>query len=91
MALGATRADVRSLIIKSVVRPVAIGIVAGMGMGMAWWLATFLQAFVFEVDARDPWTSGIVAALLLGSALVAAWLPARRAARTDPAAVLRAL
>ncbi len=89
MALGATRADVRSLIIKSVVRPVAIGIVAGMGM--AWWLATFLQAFVFEVDARDPWTSGIVAALLLGSALVAAWLPARRAARTDPAAVLRAL
>lgn len=87
MALGATRADVRSLIIKSVVRPVAVGIVAGMAL--AWWLAKFLQAFVFEVDARDPWTSGIVALTLLATVVLGVSLPARRAANTDPSIVLR--
>jgi ABC-type antimicrobial peptide transport system permease subunit len=87
MALGATRADVRSLIVRSVVRPVSIGIVAGIGI--AWWLAQFLQAFVFEIDARDPWTSGLVAVVLLVTVVIGVAIPARRAANTDPSIVLR--
>jgi putative ABC transport system permease protein len=88
MALGATRADVRRLIVRSVVRPVAVGIAAGIGA--AWWLGRFLQAFVFEVDARDPWTSVLVSMVLLATAVLGVSLPARRAANTDPSIVLRA-
>lgn len=87
MALGATRADVRRLIIRSVTRPVTIGIVAGLAT--AWWLGKFLQAFVFEVDVRDPWTAGIVALILLATVVLGVSLPARRAANTDPSIVLR--
>jgi ABC-type antimicrobial peptide transport system permease subunit len=66
-----------------------IGSVAGLLA--TWWAAQFLQAYLFEVDARDPVTYGLVALTLIVAAVVAAWLPARRAARTDPVTVLRAL
>src|SRR5690606_3070010 len=89
LTLGATRDDVRGLILRGVVQPVIVGTV--LGLAAAWWLAQFLQAFVFEVDARDPWTATLVAAMLVLTAVLAGWLPARRAARTDPAIVLRAL
>jgi putative ABC transport system permease protein len=87
MALGATKADVRGLVVTTLVRPVMLGIVAGIAA--AWWLAKFLQAFIFEVDARDPWTSGLVALMLLATGLLGVSLPARRAANTDPSIVLR--
>jgi len=45
---------------------------------------------LYQVDARDPLTLTIVVIVLLASTALAAWLPARRAARLDPAAVLRA-
>jgi putative ABC transport system permease protein len=89
LTLGATRTGVHALFLKGAVRPVIAGVL--LGIAMAWWLARFLQAFVFEVDARDPWTLLLVAVVLLMTAVLAAWLPARRAARTDPATVLRAL
>jgi ABC-type antimicrobial peptide transport system permease subunit len=89
LALGATGRDLRQLIIGAALRPVAIGTVAGL-MG-AWWTARFLQAFVFDVDARNPWTYAVVALVLVGTAMLAAWRPAQRAAKTDPTTVLRAL
>ena len=89
LALGATRRDIRRGVIGGAVRPVLAG--AAAGVIAAWWAAQFLQAYLFEVDARDPWTLAFVAGTLLLTAIVAAWLPARRAARTDPASVLRAI
>jgi predicted permease len=86
-ALGADGRDLRRLVFVEAVRPMALGIAAGCLM--TWWAATFLQAFLFEVDARDPWTYLLVGAVLLATAMLATWIPARRAARTDPAAVLR--
>jgi predicted permease len=88
LALGATRGDIRRHVIGGAVRPVLAGSAAGLVA--AWWAAQFLQAYLFEVDARDPWTLALVSLVLIATAVVAAWLPARRAARTDPANVLRA-
>jgi ABC-type lipoprotein release transport system permease subunit len=64
---------------------VAIGLVA------AWWAAVFLQSFLRDVDARDPWMLAFVAAVLVLTSVVAAWIPASRAARVEPARVLRAI
>ncbi len=44
---------------------------------------------LFQVNARDPWSLTAAPALLLATALTAAWLPARRAARIDPVRTLR--
>jgi predicted permease len=88
MALGATQREIRGLVIRDALRPVAIGV--GAGLVAAYWAATFAQTLVYETDVRDPWTLAVVAGVLLASAGLAAWLPARRASRVDPAVVLRA-
>jgi ABC-type lipoprotein release transport system permease subunit len=67
---------------------VIVGILAGLIV--TYWAAKFLQSFLYQVDARDPVTYVLVALALIATAIMAAWLPARRAARTDPATVLRA-
>jgi hypothetical protein len=88
LALGATASDLKNLVVGAALRPVAIGAVAGLLVG--WWAATLLRAFLFEVDVHDPWTFGLVVLVLFVASGLAAWLPAKRAARTDPVAVLRA-
>ena len=87
LAIGGSPADVRRLVFRDSLRPVLIGTIAGL-VG-AWWAAQFVQTFLHQVDARDPWTLAFVAGLLIATSILAAWLPARRAARTDPAVVLR--
>jgi putative ABC transport system permease protein len=87
LTMGATAADIRQLVIRRALRPVLIGSAAGLVA--TWWAARYIQGFLFEVDAHDPWTLGLVALVLIITAVVAVWLPARRAARTDPTAVLR--
>jgi ABC-type lipoprotein release transport system permease subunit len=67
---------------------VLIGVLAGVVL--AWWAGKFLQTFLYQVDARDPWTLALVALTLVVTAAAAAWFPARRASRLDPAVVLRA-
>jgi predicted permease len=88
MALGATSRDLRVLVIREALTPVFCGVAAGAVL--AFWAAKFLQSFLYQLDARDPWTLAIVSLVLLTSAAVAAWVPARRASATDPVAVLRA-
>jgi putative ABC transport system permease protein len=88
-ALGARPRALQMLVLRGAAAAAAIGV--GLGLILAFSSAVLLQAFLHEVDARDPWTYALVAFVLVATAVVAAWLPARRAARTDPAAVLRAV
>jgi predicted permease len=88
LAIGGSRGTVQWLIIRQTVTPVLVGLIAGL-CG-TYWAASFVQSFLFQVDARDPITLTIVVIVLLASTALAAWLPARRAAQLDPAAVLRA-
>jgi predicted permease len=87
LTLGALPAEVTRLMLSNAVRPIAAGL--GIGILAAWWAGAFLQEFLHQVDARDPWTLAMVVAVLLVTAITAAWVPAYRAGRTDPAEVLR--
>ncbi len=87
MALGATPARVRNLVLRQGGALVACGIVLGLGAGLG--LARLLADRLFGVSFADP-ASWIASALLVGTvALFACWLPARRAAATDPLIALR--
>jgi ABC-type lipoprotein release transport system permease subunit len=68
-------------------RPVVSGIV--LGLGAAYWMETLLASFLYGVQPRDPAAYDVVTVILLVTTIAAAWLPARRAVRTDPVAVLR--
>jgi putative ABC transport system permease protein len=88
VSLGATPRDLWRLLIRDTVRPAVVGVVSGLFA--AYWGAEFLQSFLYGVAARDPWTFAGVAGGLVTSATAAAWLPARRASKTDAAIALRA-
>jgi putative ABC transport system permease protein len=60
-----------------------------LGLLGAWWLTRFMSTRVFAVEPQDPWAFGGAALLLLAAWAVACHLPARRATRVDPLAVLR--
>jgi len=87
MALGARGADVVALLMKESLRRVAAG--AGLGLVAAWGLTRVLSAMLFEVAPRDGVTFAVTALLLAAVALLATWLPARRATRVDPMVALR--
>ena len=87
IALGAQRTDVLFLVLKEASSLLAIGLVSGL---VASWFATrAIQAFLFGVDRHDPMTILSVCALLAVSGLIAAMIPARRAASIDPMQALR--
>jgi putative ABC transport system permease protein len=88
MALGADRADV----VGMVVRRGTARAVAGLGIGVLVALqgARMLQSALFEVSPTDPGMVAAAALLLLVVAVVACWLPGRRAARIQPAEVVAA-
>jgi putative ABC transport system permease protein len=87
VALGATRGEVARMMIREGMAPVAAGLLVGLAGGLA--AGRLLAAHLFAVRAADPWTC-LGAMLLLGAiALLANWLPARRAARIDPLVALR--
>jgi ABC-type antimicrobial peptide transport system permease subunit len=88
LALGATAGDIRRLVLGDGARLALAGVAAGV-VGAA--LTTrLIRSQLFETSALDPATYAAVPALLAGLALVAAWLPARRATRIDPLSVMRA-
>ena len=86
-----TAAGVYTESVRLVFRRVGVFIVAGLAVGVAgsWWAATFIAPLLFQVEARDPMTFSGTAAVLVAVGVLAAWVPARRAARLDPATVLR--
>ena len=87
MALGAGPGAVLWSILGRAAGYVAGGLALGLTGG--WALATLIAGFLFQVHPHDPWLYASVAVVLLGTGLAAAFLPARRAARTDPLLVLR--
>ena len=87
MALGARPADVLSLMISAGMKPAMLGVAVGIAAGLA--MARVLDAFLFGVTSRDPFTYAAVAAMLLWVALAACAIPARRAAKVDPLIALR--
>jgi len=88
MALGARTADVQRLVVGEAVRLSAAGLLAGLAAALL--LTRLMSSLLYEVPAHDPLTYAAVGPLLALVTLVAAWLPARRAARVDPTAALRA-
>ncbi|MGD1094677.1 MAG: ABC transporter permease [Bryobacteraceae bacterium] len=87
MALGARPADVLRLVVGQGARFTAAGIIFGVLAALA--LSRLMSGLLFGIDAQDPLTFGLVSLILGGAALLAAWLPALRAARIDPVLALR--
>ena len=87
LALGASRRDVLRLILRESMRLPAIGLAIGLLAAVG--VTRVLAHLVFEVSTTDPLTYAGVGALLTLVALVACWLPARRAMRLDPLDALR--
>ena len=87
-ALGATPADLTRLIMKRGVALAAVGIAAGVAGALG--LTRFLRSLLYETPPYDPLVYLAVAAMLLAAAVVACWLPARRAAKVDVARLLKA-
>lgn len=86
-ALGAKQTDIRKLIFGEGFRLVAGGVLAGVALAMV--LSRVLGSFLFEVQPSDPGTLIVVGALFVGVALLACWVPVRRAERVDPLEALR--
>jgi len=88
IALGSPRAKICGLIVRQGMIMVGLGILAGVFVSLG--CAPLVQHFVYGVTPHDPAMIIGVAALLAGIAILACWLPARRAARVDPVIALRA-
>jgi putative ABC transport system permease protein len=87
MALGAQARDVLRLIVGQGLKLAALGVV--LGTAGAFGLTRLMATLLFGVRPTDPLTFGLIALLLLGVALLASYLPARRALKLDPMIALR--
>jgi len=87
MALGARRSDVLMMVVGEGVKLASSGVL--IGLGGAWALKRLMETLVFGVSATDPLTFTTIALLLTLVALLACWIPARRATKVDPMIALR--
>ena len=87
MALGAQAAQVARMVLGQGMKAAAVGIV--LGAAGAWALGRGIRSLLYEVKPADPTVFVTVAAVIVAVAALAAWLPARRAARVDPMTALR--
>jgi hypothetical protein len=87
MALGAGPSGAVRLVLVRVVALVGLGVVCGAVLSL--WAARFVSTLLFGLHPRDPATLATAAGLLMIIGALAGWLPARRAARIDPAEILR--
>ena len=87
MALGATQKNVAWLVLREIVRISAAGL--GVGLAAAFGIGKLIESQLFGVKASSPVVFLTSAALLSAVALLAGWLPARKAASVDPMVALR--
>ncbi len=88
IAVGAQRRDVLTMVMGGALRLAGLGVAIGLAVALVG--ARVLASELYGVGARDPLTYAGIAVLLAAVALIASWLPARRATRVDPAVALRA-
>jgi len=88
MALGARRGEVLKMVVAQGMALAGLGIAVGLGLALA--ASRLVASLLYGVGATDAATYAAVAALLAALALLACWLPARRATRVDPMVALRA-
>lgn len=86
-AVGAGQSDIRKLIFGEGFRLIAAGVLAGVALAMA--VSQVLRTFLFGVQPSDPVTLVVAGLLFVGVALLACWVPVRRAEKVDPLEALR--
>lgn len=87
VALGARTGAVTRLFLQQGAALIAAGL--AVGVAGAFGLTRVLRSQLFGVEATDPATFGVAALILVGTALLATWVPVQRAARLDPVRALR--
>lgn len=91
LALGAAPESVRRMVFKGALRPVLLGLLLGVGSALA--ILAVLGShsrLLYQVEPTDPLTYAGVTAVLLGTGILASWLPAYRGTRVDPMITMRA-
>jgi ABC-type antimicrobial peptide transport system permease subunit len=88
IALGARPGDVVRLMLGRALLLVGAGVIAGGTAAL--WASRYVESLLFSIRGHDPATFVVGALVLVSVGLVAAWIPARRASRLDPARVLQA-
>lgn len=87
VALGAERNEITRLILAEGIRPVAVGVVAGLAL--AWFATRLVEAMLYQIERTDPMTFAAVPLLLMAVGFASSLLPARRATRIAPTEALR--
>src|SRR5256714_7740470 len=88
LALGAMPAQIRRMMLGQGMRLLVAGLIIGFIGAVA--SSRIIRSLLFGVDANDPVIYGVVTLVLIAAAIVACWLPARRASRVNPMVTLRA-
>jgi putative ABC transport system permease protein len=87
LAFGAERGSVLRMVLRQALRPVAAGVAAAVPLALV--AGSWLRSLLFGVNPQDPSTIAVVCLALIATAMLAAYLPARRAANLDPLKALR--
>jgi ABC-type antimicrobial peptide transport system permease subunit len=87
VAMGASRGQILRRVTLQAMRPAVLGL--GLGLMGAYGLSRFMGTLLFQVEAGDPTTYAAMAGALAFTALLSAWLPARKATRVDPVIAFR--
>jgi ABC-type antimicrobial peptide transport system permease subunit len=87
LALGAEPRAVRRMVVQQALRPVAMAVTAAVPLALV--AGSWLRSLLFGVSPRDPMTIAVACFALIVAAVLAAYLPARRAANLDPLTALR--
>ncbi len=87
MALGARASDVVAMLMTQTLKPIGIGVVLGIAGGFG--LSRAFNSMFWRITTVDPLVMGAISVLMLGVALIAAWVPVHRVTRIDPQSALR--